>query len=140
LSEVRIGELFSPHPDTVRLHPDDSLDTVLERLATAPYELLPVVDAQGRLRGVIGLEEAHPASSEPALRSLVLADDLMRVDVRPLTPDNTLDHALELFVESDLSALPVVDGLQQRQLVGMVRRREISSAYLRHIHGPATTD
>ena len=140
LSEVRIGEMFSPMQNAALLYPEDSLDTVLDRLATTPYEILPVVDAQGCLRGVIGLEEAHPASHEPALRPLVLAEDLMRGDIRPLTPDNTLDHALELFVESDLSALPVVEDLQQRRVLGMVRRREISSAYLRHVHGPASVD
>jgi hypothetical protein len=37
-------------------------------------------------------------------------------------------------------ALPVVNDLQQRQVVGMVRRREVSGAYLRHVHGPASTD
>ncbi len=137
LAEVRISEFFSPQRSTAWLHPDDSLDMVLERLTGSPYEVLPVVDPQGRLRGVIGLEEVHPASGEPALKSLVLAEDLLRVDVRPLTPDSTLDYALELFVESDLLALPVVNDLEQRQVVGMVRRREISSAYLRRVHGPA---
>ena len=68
---------------------------------------------------------------------MVLAEDLMRSDVRPLTPDDTLDRALELFVENDLLALPVVDDLKTRKVVGMVRRFDISSAYLRHVHGPA---
>jgi len=140
LAGIRISEFFSAHRSAAWLHPDDSLDTMLARLTAAPYEVLPVVDGEDRLRGVIGLEEVHPASGEPALKSLILAEDLMRVDVRPLTPDTTLDHALELFVESDLLALPVVNDLEQRRVVGMVRRREISSAYLRHVHGPASTE
>ncbi len=140
LAELRISGFFSPQHTAPTLHPDDSLDTVVNRLTTASYEVLPVVDTQDRLRGVIGAEEIHAAATEPALRNLVLAEDLMRVDVRPLTPDSTLDHALELFVESDLSALPVVDDLQQRRVIGMVRRREVSSAYLRHVHGPVRVE
>lgn len=140
LAEIRISEFFSPQQSTAWLHPGDALETVLDRLTVAPYEVLPVVDAQDRLRGVVGLEEVHPASTEPALKALILAEDLMRVDVRPLTPDSTLDYALELFVESDLLALPVVNDLQHRQVVGMVRRREISSAYLRRVHGPASIE
>jgi CBS domain-containing protein len=54
-----------------------------------------------------------------------------------LTLDDTLDRALELFIENDLLALPVVNDLQQQNVVSMVRRFEIASAYLRHIHGPA---
>ena len=76
----------------------------------------------------------------PSLKPLVLAEDLMRSDVQPLTPDDTLDRALELFVENDLLTLPVVNNLEERQVVGMVRRFEISSAYLRHVHGPAKPD
>ena len=72
------------------------------------------------------------------MQPLVLAADLMRSDIRPLTPDDTLDRALELFVENDLLALPVVNDLEQRRVIGIVRRFEIASAYLRHIHGPAT--
>ena len=71
------------------------------------------------------------------MKPLILAEDLMRSDIRPLTPDDTLDRALELFVENDLLALPVVNDLDQRQVIGMVRRFEISSAYLRHVHGPS---
>ena len=58
-------------------------------------------------------------------------------DVQPLTPDDTLDRALELFVENDLLTLPVVTNLAERQVIGMVSRFDISSAYLRHVHGPA---
>ena len=52
----------------------------------------------------------------------------MRSDIQPLTPDDTLDRALELFVENDLMALPVVDDLQSRKVIGIVRRFEIASA------------
>ena len=102
-----------------------------------PFPVLPVVDGDSRLLGVVDLEEVHLASQEPTLQSLVLAADLMRSDIRPLTADDTLDRALELFVENDLLALPVVNDLTQRRVIGIVRRFEIASAYLRHIHGPA---
>jgi CBS domain-containing protein len=77
---------------------------------------------------------------EPALKSLLCTQDLMRTDIRPLTPDDTLDRALELFVENDLLVLPVVNDLKQRQVIGMVHRHEISSAYLRRVQGPVSTE
>jgi CIC family chloride channel protein len=140
LTGVRVGEFLSTQPGTAVLHPGDSLDTVIGQLSNTPYATLPVVDGQNRLLGVISLEEAHLALHEPALRSLALAEDLMRTGIRPLTPDDTLDRALELFVENDLLALPVVDDLKQLQVIGMVRRFEIASAYVRRVHGPASTD
>ncbi len=49
----------------------------------------------------------------------------------PLKPDDRLDRAMELFVENDLLALPVVDGTPEGRIVGIVKRADVSSAYLR---------
>ena len=48
---------------------------------------------------------------------------LMRGGVIPLKPDDRLDRAMELFVENDLLALPVVDGTPEGRIVGIVKRR-----------------
>jgi CIC family chloride channel protein len=139
LTGLRVNDFLTPGRTTAVLHRGDSLDAVLDQLDAAPYAVLPVVDAENRLAGVVNLEEVHLASTEPALRPLILAEDLMRTDVRPLTPDDTLDRALELFVENDLMALPVVNDRRQPELQGMVSRHEVASAYLRHVHGSAAT-
>jgi CBS domain-containing protein len=134
---VRVRTFLAPGQPVVTLRAHEPLAAVIERLSSVPYPVLPVVDGETRLLGVVNLEEVHLASQASALGPLILAADLMRSDVRPLTPDDTLDRALELFIENDLLALPVVNDLKQRKVIGMVRRFEISSAYLRHIHGPA---
>jgi chloride channel protein, CIC family len=137
LADVRVHAFLPAGQTTPVLHPDDPLPSILSRLGSAPTPVLPVVDGENRLLGVVNLEEAHLASQLPSLTPLVLAADLMRSDVRPLTPDDTLDRALELFVENDLLTLPVVNDHQERRVIGMVRRFEIAGAYLRHVHGPA---
>ena len=115
--------------------PSDSLSVILDRLDDSLYTVLPVVNEENQLLGVVDLEEAHQAAHARDLGPLVVAEDMMRSDIRPLTPDDTLDRALELFVENDVMALPIVADSQQRQLIGMIRRQEIASAYLRHMHG-----
>ena len=52
-----------------------------------------------------------------------------------MEPDDPLDRALELFVESDRLTLPIVDGTPARHVIGIVKRAELSSTYLRHVHG-----
>jgi CIC family chloride channel protein len=93
------------------------------------------VDADQRLLGVVNLEEIHVASQSEFLEPLILTQDLMRGEVTPLQPDDQLDRAQELFVENDLMALPIVNNLQERRVIGMVRRFEIASAYLERVHG-----
>jgi chloride channel protein, CIC family len=139
LAQERVGRFLANGPATSVIHPRDSLAEVIQRLSGAPYSILTVADGGNRLLGVVTLDEVYLASQAASLQSLVLAEDLMRSDVRPLTPDDTLDRALELFVENDLLALPVVTNLVERQVVGMVSRFDISSNYLRHVHGPAET-
>jgi CIC family chloride channel protein len=137
LAQVRVSQFLSAAREIMSLRPQDSLDKVMDLLSTASYSILPVVDGENRLLGVVTLDEVHLASQSPSLKSLILTEDLMRSDVHPLTPDDTLDRALELCVENDLLALPVVASLEERRVVGMVSRFDISSAYLRHVHGPA---
>ena len=137
LAQVRVRAFLSPGRPFIALHAEDPLAVVIDRLSTVSFPLLPVVGDKNRLLGVVNLEEVHLASQEPMMQPLILAADLMRGDIRPLAVDDTLDRALELFVENDLQALPVVDNLENRTVIGMARRYEIASAYLRHIHGPS---
>ena len=128
-------ERFLTQQQVPVLHLGDSLENVIDRLGNTPYTSLPVTDKEGHLLGVVCLEEVHLASRFPNLRPIVLATDLMRSDVDPLHPGDRLDRALELFVENNLLELPVVDDTPQQRLMGIARRVDVSSAYLRHVHG-----
>ncbi len=136
LAEVRVGQFLVSQPSVISLKPGDSLEIVLRQLETAQLPTLPVVDNNGSLRGVVNIEEVHIAIQNLDMKSLVVAEDLMRGEIRPLLPDDTLDRALELFVENDLLALPVIEDEQSRRVLAMVRRFDIASAYLRHMHAP----
>jgi chloride channel protein, CIC family len=135
LTGVRVSQFLTPNAVFPVLRMADSLATVLERLSNTDYPVLPVVDGDNRLQGVTRLEEVYNASQAPNLRPLVLVADLMLTDVEPLTPDDPLDRAMELFVENDLLALPVVDNLKEKKVVGLMRRADVANAYLRFVHG-----
>jgi chloride channel protein, CIC family len=137
LADVHVSMFLSSGAELPTLNPDEPLAAVIDRLSKVESSVLPVVDGDGRLLGVVNLEEVHVAAQAPTLSRWVLAADLMRTDISPLTPDHTLDRALELFVENDLLALPVVSDLESRKVIGIVRRFDISNAYLRHVHGPS---
>ena len=137
LTDVHVRQFLKIQEPVPTLKPGDPLSHVIDRLGASDYPILPVVDAEQHLLGVVSLDEVHLAALSPNLASLVVAADLMRTDVIPLQPDDRLDRALELLVENDLLALPVVEGTQKK-LIGMVRRIDISTAYLRHVHGTAS--
>jgi CIC family chloride channel protein len=135
LTGLQVSQFVLPQEEVPFLHPEDRLDEVLGWLTTTPCNTLPVTDREGRLLGVLSLEEAHLAAQSPHARPMILAADLMRTDVDPLQLQDGVDRALELFVENDLTALPVVDGSPDHRVLGVVKRSDISNAYLRHVHG-----
>jgi CIC family chloride channel protein len=135
LTGLKVDQFLSEQKQVPVLHPADRLECVVERLGSTPFTALPVTNEERRLLGMVCLEEVHLASRFPSLRPLVVAADLMRSDVTPLHPSDGLDRALELFVENDLLELPVVEDTPQQRLIGVVRRADVSSAYLRHVHG-----
>jgi chloride channel protein, CIC family len=134
LTGLQVSQFVSPHKVPV-VRPEDRLEQVLSIMTSTSCNALPVTDADGRLLGVLSLEEAHLAAQSPHSRSMILAADLMRTDVDALHLEDRVDRALELFVENDLTALPVIDGTTDRKVLGLVQRSDISNAYLRHVHG-----
>jgi CBS-domain-containing membrane protein len=100
---------------------------------------VPVVDAQDRLVGIVDLEEVYLASHTPASQSLLLAADLMWSDVAPVLAEESIETVYASFVESELTALPVVDNLEDRRVLGIVRRSDVAAAYLRLLYGGAPT-
>lgn len=133
LAGLQVKQFLSPRQEVPTLGDGDRLPEIIERLSSADYHGLPVINEEGRYLGMVSLEEVHVASQSPHLGTLVVAADLMRTNVPALRTEDRLDRALELFVESDRLALAVVDSSQQ--VIGVVRRADISSAYLRRLHG-----
>jgi CIC family chloride channel protein len=134
LAGLRVSQLLTPQQAIPSLKPADRLSAILEQMSTTAYHALPVLDPEGRLLGVVSLEEIYLATQLPHLQSMLVVADMMRTDVTPLQPEDSIDRALELFVESNLMALPVVRG-EDRRVVGIVRRLDVSSTYLRHVQG-----
>jgi len=140
LAGLRVRQFLKPRQELATVHHGDRLSVILERLNNTPFPGLPVVDDQGRYLGLVSLEEVHLAAMSPHLGNWVVAADLMRSDITPLREGDPLDRALELFVESDRLALPIVDGTAEQVVIGIARRADISSAYLYHVHGPTVAN
>jgi len=135
LADLRVGEFLDAGPDVRPLHPGDRLGETLDRLVGAEHVGLPVADSDGRYLGMVSLEEVHIASHLPGLGDLVVAADLMNTSLPVLRAGDPLDQALERFAESDRMALTVVSDGPEAHVLGLVRRADISAAYLRRVQG-----
>ncbi|MFL5243003.1 MAG: chloride channel protein [Gemmataceae bacterium] len=117
------------------LKPSDRLDAVIDRFDVTSRLVLPVVDPESRLLGVIHLNDLSWTANRRQTLPWLLAIDLMRTDVKPLMPQSSIERAVELFAENDLPELPVVISEPEKKLLGMMRRTDITRAYLQRVHG-----
>ena len=141
LPDVRVEEIMTHEVATVT--PDASLAEIVEKLMDKVYSALPVVDAGGRLTGIVSdtdlLERGDmevsislKRATDPELaRSLInrlrqsgrKLSDVMTPNPITIRPEAPLAEAARLMAQKNVKRLPVVD--DQKQLVGMLGRFDI---------------
>jgi CIC family chloride channel protein len=57
------------------------------------------------------------------------ARDVMKSDVVTVTPDEDLNSALGKFTAINVDELPVVDSADRQKILGILRRKEVITAY-----------
>jgi chloride channel protein, CIC family len=108
---------------------------VMSRFAQSTQSCLPVVDAEGRLTGVIDTRDIRRVIREPGFEAIVIAQDLEAPSVT-LTPADSLLTAIGRMVALQSDELVVVDQQEPRRIIGTIGRSDIIAAYDRRlIHG-----
>lgn len=138
LSDNVVMEALEDVPVARLLKPHEGLRTVLlgataaevTKVASAqpPQEIVPVLDDDGRLRGVITRDEVKLVSGEAELQLLINAADLMR-PVKTARREDDLRVALEAMIANGVRQLPVVD--DGDHMVGLLDEQDVVKAYLR---------
>lgn len=130
LSQIPVSAVMTR--DINLVHENSSLADVLRTAGETAQTTLPVVDSEGRLKGMIvtrHLLSVLAGGSE--LSPLVNAYDLAWHNHPTVTPDNSLDEATQLMEYEALEELPVIDPKDSRNLLGLVSRRAIAQTFNR---------
>jgi CIC family chloride channel protein len=91
----------------------------------------PVVDGNGKLVGVVSLEDVREVvldESRAGLERILIVQDITDVNAPVLNPGHTLNDAMVRFGSRDSEQLPVVDS-STGELIGIVRRADVIGAY-----------
>jgi len=115
---------------------------LIQRVARSNQTLFPVVDGHGRLTGIFRLRDLRLALVGSEWGPLVVADDLATRPVLTVTPEDTLHTALRRMTALNIDEIPVVQPDDSTDLIGLLSRRELTSAYtalIQSLRSPATT-
>jgi CIC family chloride channel protein len=125
----RAGEAAVPFAG--RVAPDANLLETLELYSLGEGDALLVADADGRVHGLITIEEIRASLALATTPTVVLAGEMARPMPRALPPQMTLMEALALFDEKGLRVATVLrerglDPARADSLAGTLTRRELS--------------
>ena len=112
---------------------DMQLGDFLAKVTRSKYASFPVVDHQGRLKGILSHADYAEHAFDQDLHRLVVVEDLATRRVETVLPADNLETALEKISTRDFKTLPVIDSTDNGKLVGIVSRGDITSAYSGHV-------
>lgn len=111
------------------LREDTRFREIISIMAKSKAYYFPCVDAGGRMTGIISVQDIRQFMLDEELADVVVAKDMAAPKVLFLMPDENLNDAMEKFSVRDLDELPVVADRETNIVVGMLRRKDVITAY-----------
>jgi CIC family chloride channel protein len=125
---VQVGEVMNDDPITV--NKKQPLAELYQQFQETHFLGFPVLDDQGKLWGIVTLQDMEKALSQSAvnLRGLRVEDVAVR-DPITMYADEPIWAAIQKMSPRDLARLPVVSRSDDATLLGLISRSDILRAY-----------
>ncbi len=127
LESIKVKEVMEPRPVTIRA--DMPLLTVSAMFDQFHTHGLPVVDDEGRLIGIITLQDLQHALAEDPENPQRTAGEVCRKRLVVVYPEESIKDALHKMSVHEIGRLPVVDPAHPDRLLGWINRASIIRAY-----------
>ncbi len=113
--------------DLQTVPPDMRLGELVRVIAKSRRNIFPVIDKNGKLCGVLLLDEVRNIMFQPRLYHRFTVKQLMTSPAAILTEDMQMEKVMETFEDTGAWNLPVVDS--EKRYKGMVSKSKIFSSY-----------
>ena len=131
IEDLQVSHLMRRNIPAV--HATDSLNALLSLMEHSRHTFFPVIDDNNYYQGLISLEDIRDALYDPILSKLVIAADLAGNEELYVTPQDSLETALELFKSMPVNCLPVVNEKDEKLLVGLLEQRDLLNVAGKHL-------
>lgn len=116
--------------DFVTIFPEMTLGELVKVISESKRNIFPVIDHEGRLKGILLLDEVRNIMFQPRLYKRFTVGQLMTSPAAVLRFDMPMEKVMEIFEDTGAWNLPVVDG--ERRYLGFVSKSKIFNSY-RHV-------
>ncbi len=96
-------------------------------LKSTSHRGFPVVDSNGRLKGMITHQDIYNALKDG--RGDITVAEIMSDNLVTCYPEETLKNALEKLGEHDIGRIPIIENNDTGKLIGLITRKNIISTY-----------
>ncbi len=130
-----VGERMTRNPVTVS--DETSVDDALHLMRERKVRRLPVLDASGRMVGIVSDKDLLHASPSPAtslsvyelhyLLSKLNVGRVMSSPVITITPDTPIEEAARVMADNKIGGLPVLEG---ERLIGIITETDVFKVLL----------
>ncbi len=129
MKALLVGEVMETEVETV---PENmTLRSFAEFIQQTHHTNFPLVNSAGELTGIISVQDFMGVVFEEDLMDLVVIKELATTEVITAHAQEDLDTAMRKIGYRNIEQLPVVDRETHRQLLGIISRRDMVSAYNR---------
>lgn len=128
MKSIKVGKIISEDVDFIS--ENANVNQLLEIFTLAKDSFyFPVIDGTGHMTGMVSLQDAKAVLNDQSLRENATVGAVCTRKVICLTPDDNLYTAMELFDVKGIEEIPVVESLDDKWVVGMLKRRDVIAAY-----------
>jgi len=127
MQTVTVGEAMTTKYDVVPL--DLPLIDLAREFEKSHHHGFPVMDQDGKLAGVVTIQDLEQNLGSDTLANKTVRDIATSEGLMVAYPDEPMWTALRKLGARDVGRLPVVDRKDDRQIIGIVRRKDIIQAY-----------
>jgi CIC family chloride channel protein len=126
LTLMKLGKVIET--DLLKISPDASLGELVKLISHSHRNIFPVVDDEGKLLGIVLLDDIRHIMFNPEMYEETYVRNLMTMPPAILESDDLMDKVMKRFEETGAWNLPVT---MNGQYYGFVSKSKIFSVYRR---------
>jgi len=127
LDSIHVGEVMATDFASVKMQ--TPLHEIVKLIQTTQAVDFPVVDEEGKFRGLVTFQDVRLVMNDPQLHPLFVAADVLTEGVPTVRPDDTLSEAVATFAETDVDNIPVIGDGDRQRILGVLGRSALMGRY-----------